>query len=223
MKKNMMISIFFLIMSFSTFANSLKIPKEGNRIEDFYSGYNLLKVEMGDLNKDGLDDVVLLIEEVGEMPEPGMVDHEAEPAKILVLFKKKNGGYRLVSKNEKLLEKKGMYSYEASIEIKKGVLHVGEAIMSMYHIFNEYTFRFQNGYMELIGLEISEINRGTGDTEDVSINLSTNRMSITKGRIDKDEGDTKWKKTNIRTVYILDNITDELNAEILKEAKYFTE
>lgn len=223
MKKNMMISIFFLIISFSTFANSLKIPKEGNRIEDFYSGYNLLEVEMGDLNKDGLDDVVLLIEEVGKMPEPEMVDYEAESVKILVLFKKKNGGYRLVSENEKLLEKNGMYSYEASIEIKKGVLYVREAILSISYNFNEYAFRFQNGYMELIGLETGQVNRGTGDTEEVSINLSTNRMSITKGRIDNDDEDTKWKKTNIRTVYILDNMTDESCYEILKEAKYFTE
>ena len=36
-----------------------------------------------------------------------------------------------------------MYSYEASIEIKKGVLHVGEAIMSMYHILTNILLDFK--------------------------------------------------------------------------------
>lgn len=215
--KRMFISIIFTILSISTFANNFKIPKEGKRIEDFYYGYNLLQVEVGDLNKDGLDDVVLLIEEPGRIPEPGIVDYEAEPSKILVLFKKKNGGYRLVSKNEKLIMKEGL-SYEPLIEIKKGVLYVREAITPISNIFEEYVFRFQKGHMELIGYEETVVNRVSEYSEKISINLSTNRMSITKGGAGNEK--TEWKKIDVRSVYFLENMTDETGYEILKEAKY---
>ena len=63
MKKNFFILslILFIFYSFNLFA--LNFPKKADKIEDFIpKGWKSIIVKKGDLNKDKIDDVVLIIE-----------------------------------------------------------------------------------------------------------------------------------------------------------------
>ena len=63
MKKNFfsLSLILFIFCSFNLFA--VNFPKKANKIEDFIpKGWKSIVVKKGDLNKDKIDDVVLIIE-----------------------------------------------------------------------------------------------------------------------------------------------------------------
>ena len=63
MKKNFFILslILFIFYSFNLFA--LNFPKKADKIEDFIpKGWKSIIIKKGDLNKDKIDDVVLIIE-----------------------------------------------------------------------------------------------------------------------------------------------------------------
>ena len=63
MKKNFFILslILFIFCSFNLFA--LNFPKKADKIEDFIpKGWKSIIIKKGDLNKDKIDDVVLIIE-----------------------------------------------------------------------------------------------------------------------------------------------------------------
>jgi hypothetical protein len=71
------------------------------------------------------------------------------------------------------------------------------------------TFRFQNDRFELIGLDRSWIHRGTGETTDLSINMSTGRISTTLGNIAEDEPRAvQWTSLSSKKRYAIDEITD---------------
>ena len=108
MKKNFFILslILFIFYSFNLFA--LNFPKKADKIEDFIpKGWKSIIVKKGDLNKDKIDDVVLIIEK--NDPKNFKKNEESyqtspenhNPRIILVLFKDKNSKYTLVAKNDK--------------------------------------------------------------------------------------------------------------------------
>lgn len=133
----------------------------------------------GDLNKDGIVDLVLMIKGTDTS---NFVQHEfrgkldRNRRGILVLFKHKDG-YELVSKNLDCFssenEEGGVYyAPELSLDIQKGNLYV-EYRHGRYGYWT-YTFRYKNGDFELIGYDATS-SRGPVINSDVSINFLTKR------------------------------------------------
>lgn len=183
MKKKVLFLVFMLFIICSLNLLAVNVPEKASKIEDFIpKGWKELIVKKGDLNKDRIDDVVLLIQK--DNPE-NIMDMNLEyppffennvnfnPIIILVLFKDKNSQYNLVAKNEKdfiLSEGKAIEEqleslkyisdndfnkdFSKSISIKNNTLRI---FTYVYHhkmsSSSEYVFRYQNNRFELIGLE----------------------------------------------------------------------
>ena len=171
-------------------------PEQGNKMEDFVPKHwsAIMKVD-GDLNKDGLADTALIVEQ--ENPNNISITEyndtlNTNPRALLVLFKQENGTYKLAAKNDKgfieppkesssLLDPLG----ESGINIKNNTLRLRFQYFfsaGSWYITNvEYVFRYQNNHFELIGVETNSFHRATGEETIVSFNLSTNKLETTMG------------------------------------------
>ncbi|MFC5871867.1 hypothetical protein [Chryseobacterium arachidis] len=230
---------FALFLLFSNYTFSQNFPKQVKLIEDFVpKGWKVIYHTQGDLNKDQLDDQVVIIEDTNpknfrKNENFGSDQLNLNPRIILVFFKNKNQGYTLVAKNNKgfiptensemnpcledpLLETGG-------ISIEKGLLKISFRYWlscGSWFVNNaDYTFRFQNNRFELIGFEHSEFHRATGEESSTSINFSTRKKSETTGGSMSDDhpGNEKtvWSTIKPKKIYDLQNMVDEDYFEIL--------
>lgn len=203
MKKRFLILNFllFIVCSFNVLA--INFSEKANKVEDFIpKGWKSIVIKKGDLNKDKIDDVVLVIEKndpknikKSESTYEESVVNNFNPRIILVLFKDKNSQYNLVAKNENGFIVSEGKSYEEgfeklaspnlngklsdSISIKNNTLHIYtyfEATRSSSS--TEYIFRYQNNRFELIGLEVNADGAGGGyvESSNYSFNFSTKKL-----------------------------------------------
>lgn len=156
----------------------------------------------GDLNKDGLEDVILIIKgtdknKIIQDEDRGALDRNRRG--IIVLLNKGNY-YELASKNYNCFssenEDGGVYfAPELNVGIEKGNLYINYG-HGRYGNWG-YTFRYQNGDMELIGYD-SYSSNGPVPQYEVSINFLT-KKKLTKDNLNKnDDGDNyevKYKDT----------------------------
>lgn len=232
--KNLILILLLLVASQFSFAQSdeTSIKKTVSNIDEFAPiGWKILSEAKGDLNKDGLVDVALVIE--NKDPKNFIVDKERwggdtiniNPRYLLVAFKKANGVYELVAKNTKFIPSENSqdspcltdpFGQEGGIEIVKGVLKVH--LQNFYscgawEIYNfDYTFRFQNNSFQLIGYNHFSLHRSSGEETSTTMNFSTMKMNYTSGmNAFKDGGKPKttWQKIKPRKLLELNTITEE--------------
>lgn len=143
-------------------------------------GYRVVDTVTGDLNKDGQDDVVLLV----KATDPSMIVTDAKGEQLdrnrrgLIIAFKQGARYAVASKNLDCFssenEDGGVYfAPELSIDIKKGRLlfHYSHGRYGYW----DYTFRYQKGGFYLIGYDASN-DHGPVVESVVSINLMTGRI-----------------------------------------------
>lgn len=165
-----------------------KVEKQGDmrqydvadkqRITDFIpKGYKLFEKISGDLNKDGLDDCVLIIKATRKDGferdyEGKLIDRNRRG--IIILFTEKEG-YKLASKNYNCFSSENedggnYFSPELWVEERKGNLYL-RYCHGRYGYW-EYCFRYQNSDFMLIGYEVSH-DRGPVVLFKTSINFLT--------------------------------------------------
>ena len=231
----------FLIFSLYTFAENF--PQKAKSINDFIpKGWKILKdengsnfINKGDLNKDKLEDVAIIIEKndkknIKKNESLGPDELNLNPRILLVLFKEKDGTYTLAAKNDKGFiqiewneETPTLMDTLSNISIKKNVLKITfnyfMSAGSWWTSTNVYIFRFQNNVFELIGYESNAYMRNTGEEEGTSINFSTNKAKITTGGniFEEKENNPKdeWRYLKFEKKYILDEMTESTLDEIL--------
>lgn len=130
----------------------LKIPISGKLIKDFIpKEYEIKDSVSGDLNKDGLKDIVLVM---NHMQEDTFQMGEEPKRLLLVLFRNKIG-FTLRAKSSEVLmcvHCGGIFGdpYE-SVEISKGVISVRHYAGSAWRWLEVRKFRYQNIGFYLIG------------------------------------------------------------------------
>ena len=234
----------FLIFSLYTFAENF--PQKAKSINDFIpKGWKILKDEngsnfiaKGDLNKDKLEDVAIIIEKndkknIKKNDNFGPDELNLNPRILLILFKEKDGTYSLVAKNDKgFIKSEGSEDNPALMDtlsdicIKKNVLKITfnyfMSAGSWATSTEVYIFRFQNNRFELIGYESNAYMRNSGEEEKRSINFSTNKVKSTTGGNMFEEKENKpkheWKDVEFEKKYILDKMTENTLEEILGHA-----
>ncbi len=165
----------------------------------------------GDINKDGLEDYVLIIKSTNKnkiIKDEYRGELDRNRRGIIVLFKKNQ--YELVVKNYDCFssenEDGGVYfPPELSVEINKGNLYIHYGL-GRYGYW-QYTFRFKNLDFELIGYDSSS-NRGPIVNEVTSINFLTKKKQ-TKENVnenpEQESGDEIFKEVwvNIKVDKVL--------------------
>jgi hypothetical protein len=123
---------------------------------------------LGDLNKDNLEDKVIITQDT---------INQNSPYKLQIFFAQPNGEFKLIATSTKIIAPQypdGRDGYRTGdgfmdITINKGVVSVNFGLLRGHF---EHKFRFQNGHFELIGFSsVSSDGHGTMYTTD--FNLST--------------------------------------------------
>ncbi|MDA6068072.1 hypothetical protein NJT12_00445 [Flavobacterium sp. AC] len=190
--------------------NEISEIEIGKNPADFVpKGYVIFDTIYGDLNKDKIEDCVLIIKgtnksEIVKDEYRGELDRNRRG--IIVLLNK-NKGYELAVKNYDCFssenEEGGVYfAPELGVEITKGKLFVHYA-HGRYGYWR-YMFRLQNSDLELIGYDASS-NHGPTVLTETSINFLTRKKIVNENanpNIDEPEMFEK-KETKINKIKLL--------------------
>ena len=224
----------FLISSIYIFGENF--PQKAKTVNDFIpKGWKKILTTNGDLNKDKLEDTVIVIEKedkknIKKNDGFGPEELNLNPRILLVLFKQKDGTYILASKNDKgFIKSEGNDDNPALMDTLDDIIIKNNVLKIVFNYFmsagswwtstNVYIFRFQNNVFELIGYESNAYMRNTGEEEGTSINFSTNKAKITTGGniFEEKENNPKneWRYVKFEKKYILNEMTKSTLDEIL--------
>ena len=200
-------------------------PQTGKPIADFIpAGYKIFQKIKGDLNKDGLEDCIIIIK--GTKKENVITDEyhgklDRNRRGIIVLFKV-NEDYVLATKNYDCFssenEDGGVYfppDLDVSIEKGKLYVHYGHGRYGYW----TYTFRYQKADFELIGYDSSD-NYGPVVNSETSINfLTKKKVTKTNTNENAESGDEvfeeKTEKIKVDKLIQLSEIKDFDELEII--------
>lgn len=161
--------LFFLLVAFPMLVSAQELAKKGRSAEEIVpQGMDFVKAE-GDLNKDGLSDLVVF----------------ADPV-LAIYFAASSGGYELWKRyNDILPNDKENDDLMIDIELNitdRGALKIEVGYFASagtsYVTNNNYTYRFQNEDFYKIGEEQHSMSRMTGDDKTVSTNYLTHKRQV---------------------------------------------
>ena len=145
-------------------------------------GFVIFEKNYGDLNKDGLEDCILIIKGTDKR---NLFKHEYRGEldrnrRGIIVLLKRNYGYEMAMKNLDCFSSENedggvYYAPELSVEVKKGNLYI-QYSHGRYGYWS-YTFRFQNSDFELIGYDASD-NRGPVVNSEISVNYLTKKKIV---------------------------------------------
>lgn len=201
------------------------LPQDGASAEAFVpKGWKLEKQQSGDLNKDGQDDLLLLLRmddrrNVLKNEGLGQDPFDTNPRILAVAFGT-GQSFTLGLENHTLIARTedpvmdDPVGESGGVAIERGTLKV-----SLYSFASagswsagSSTFRFRHGKrgFELIGYDSSSTQRNTGEVEQVSINYLTGKVQISTGTISDDKLKDKWRKIPKKKLLLLEEIGDGL-------------
>lgn len=173
-------------------------------------GWKIVNNEKGDLNKDGISDVALVIQKTDASMIKKMSGEirDTNPRNLIVLFGTENKGcYELVVRNSTFIlanDNEGMTEPFENMGIENGTLRL---YFSEFHsvgnwMSGQYTYiwRFQDGDFKLIGASADRYHRADGDATDVSVNFSTKKYSVTTYNMfdESVEEEVVWKTLDLK-------------------------
>lgn len=174
-----------ILLALPLTGSAQRLFSKGSTIEDLVpEGWHVTQAQ-GDLNKDGITDLAMIVipndEDQMEVRDNDTVSNVNSP--ILAIYKGlREGGYSLMKLYDDImeeLENEGV-SIDRSIEITdRGVLKI---FVSYFFTMGgwsvpsaTYLFRLQNGDFYLIGKDTNVFARNTGEAEKVSYNYLTRK------------------------------------------------
>ena len=186
MKKTTALTALCLAMALCTQAQSLK--RQGTAVSDIVPKGWEVNQATGDLNKDGIDDLVLVVKpdfsENTKTRDDGYVYNFNQPI-LAIYFGAPNGSFKQWNEYHDVIEAdgEGVSVDVALVVTKRGTLSLTTEIFhSMGSWGNDkytYVYRFQHGDFYLIGKQTECMMRNTGEIEIVSDNyLTWKRLTI---------------------------------------------
>jgi hypothetical protein len=192
-----------------------------NKTSDFIpEGFKLFEEIKGDLNKDGIDDCILIIKTINK---ENIIKHEFRGEldrnrRGIIVLLNENGNYKMVLRNSECFSSENeeggaYYAPELSLEIKNRNIYIHYA-----HGRNgywKYTFRLKKSDFELIGYDSSNNDGGTVNSF-TSINFLTKKKLVKfntnqNGEIDESMDEIFEEKIETlknNTIYRLSEIKD---------------
>lgn len=189
------------------------------------NNWKLIDSEKGDLNRDGIDDVVLVLEETNpanfkENSGSGPSILNLNPRRLIVLLGSQSGFKEVIHRDALLpsehIEDMGCLGdplANGGVAIERGNLTINlqdwRSCGSYGVVDEKFTFRLQGTRFRLIGYDRSESSRSTGERSEYSTNYLTDKIKISTGLNDFSNFKAKvsWKKRQSSRAFFLDDIT----------------
>ena len=178
-----------------------RLPTQGASVDAFVpTGWALEQHDEGDLDKDGRDDVVMVL----RMQSPanviandglGAERFDTNPRLLAVLFAGE-GGYRLALQDHALIPRPDnpvMDDYldgDDAVTVRRGAFTVSlrswASAGSWYTSATTFTFRQQDGCFRLIGYDQTWLHRASGETGSTSLNFAAGKGVFEQGTMESD-------------------------------------
>ena len=177
------------------------LPETAGSAEAFVpAGWAIEVLEKGDLNKDGRDDLLLVLKEdnpanmmTNDPESPGADEWDANPRILAVAFALKKGGYALVLKSDDFLPRHddpciddpfgGAEIADGAIEIR---FHLWANAGTWYTSDSKFTFRYRDKGFRLVAYANYTTKRNTGQTWDLSLDYLARKATMTVGDFTSD-------------------------------------
>ena len=191
------------------------------------SGWKVIAKDEGDLNRDGIDDVVLVTEETNpanfkKKPEGSLGPDilNLNPRRLIILLRSSSGLNETLRRDDLLpsenAEDMGCLDdplANGGVSIARGNLVIelqDSRSCGSYGVVKEkFTFRNQGTRFQLIGYDRNESSRSTGERSEYSTNYVTGKKKITTGLNDFRDLKAKvsWKMLPSKRAFFLDEIS----------------
>lgn len=160
-------------------------------------GWKIVGSKTGDLNQDGLDDTVLVLQEddpAKRKPNDGLGAPvlNLNPRRLVILFRTPAGHQEIVSADDVLPSEHEEDNpcqadplENGGVEISRGTLridlHYSQSCGSYGVSHQTFIYRHENGRFRLIGQDTWESMRNSGERTEYSTNYLTGRRKTTTG------------------------------------------
>lgn len=183
------------------------IAETAQRDIDFVPfGWKLYDKIQGDLNGDGLEDSVLVIQRnepslVIENPDGlGVESYDANPRTLLFILADPQGPMRLVGRDDTIIpdwDSPNLDNPLDSIDIGGGGkvtlwIRFWSSAGAWQMSNRQFHFRWDGRAMELVGYDYIEVDRSTLDYTETSINYLTGRRKDRTGNMDEETEEERW-------------------------------
>ena len=189
------------------------LKADGASAEDFApSGWVVEAKAEGDLDGDPTPDIAFVLRGTNpalKLKNEGLGPDEVDTnPRIIGVAVAQGAGYRLVAQNATLIPRNDMPTRSDPFEdrefaIARGALKVGLSLFMNAGGWGASTvsflFRVRDGKLQTIGYDRSDTQRNSGETETVSVNYLTKKMSRAKGSIETDPSEDKVVWTSLKT------------------------
>ncbi|MGB3739892.1 MAG: hypothetical protein WA948_11150 [Pontixanthobacter sp.] len=181
-------------------------PVERIRPIDFVPwGWKLFDKSDGDLNGDGRTDTAIVIQKndpravISNPSGSSVFRYDANPRVLLVVLQDHGGRYRRVAFSERIIpdhDSSSIGDPYGEMRIEAEALHLDLRFFanrgSWESSNREFQFRWDGEAMALIGFDIRNIRRNTGELRATSIDYRTGRRKHAQGSIQDDELQWRW-------------------------------
>jgi len=186
-------------------AQAVELKPQGASVDDIVPAGWLHEEVSGDLNKDGITDLVVVATpdyaENMQTRNDGYVFNFNQPI-LAIYFGTAQGQFKQWKQYDNVIpaDEDESCRHEVNLEItSRGALHITMQLwcsMGSYGTTtNSYTYRYQNGDFYLIGTDSEEMSRNTGETTVVSENYLTWKRQVTQSNAFNEEPATeKWSR-----------------------------
>lgn len=227
MKTTLTLSLVFLALHLFGQDGPL-LKDEGETLESLLpENWRLLDSAVGDLNQDGIADLVFAIQQTDptniEINDGLGIDSvDLNPRMLAIYFGTESGNYsqKLVSDSFIILRDSPTMDepFDGFSITKKGILdiqfHFWYSAGSWSMSNHTYRFRYQNDDFALIGYDSNEAHRASGETTDYSINFLTRKMKISKGNFSNDEPESvEWKTFQLENLMTIQSLKKPFQLE----------
>ena len=203
-----LITFFAVFLPIFSFGQNVEINTSGKSISDIIPiNWKILDLEKGDLNQDGITDLVFAIQNTDKenikLNDGLGTDTVDLNQRILgIYFGTKLGLYKqqLISENFIILRDSPTMEepFEGFKIGEKGFLEInfrfwysaGSWSMSNH----KYKFQFKKDDFVLVGYDSNESNRASGETTDYSVNFLRKKIKVMKGNFSSDKTETVVRK-----------------------------
>ncbi len=222
MKQVLIICILLFTSSVFAEIHTVDLKNHGASVTDLTpKGWKLLASTAGDLNKDGLDDLVFIIqntdpENIEKNTGLGSDTIDLNPRIMAIYFQdsqtKKYNKQKQLDDFIILRDSPTMDEPLDGLSISdKGVLKITFQFWysagSWTFSTHNYVFRYEKKHFNLIGYDLNDIHRGSGDETSYSINFLTKKMRVTKGNIGSNKLDSdEWKSFKLKELKKLESL-----------------
>jgi len=202
--------------------SEIKIPEkvDGNMEIFIPENWQIIKKTEGDLNKDKLADVVIVIEQ----EKQNLPLEEVAPRALLIAFQKNNGSYELSIQSDKAIlmaNEGGIFGDPLEeISVDKGSLLIKFYGGSNWRWQNIYRFRYQDNDWYLIGATFTDYHTISGDGIIEDYNLLTGKMKKITGKIVGPEASRvkeEWFDKGLKELLNLKDFDVRSSEETIKE------